>query len=45
MNILSRMTFHMCGNGARLSYFLKSVLWYVIIGVDSRIPVHNITSI
>ena len=48
MNILNRMTFQMCGNGTRLSYFLEngiSVLWQVIIGVNSPIFVHNITSI
>jgi len=32
------MTFQMCENGTRLSYFLKSVLWHVIIGVNSPIP-------
>ena len=45
MNILNRMTFHMCENGTRLSYFLKIVLWHVMIGVNAPIPVRDITSI
>ena len=48
MNILNRTTFRTCENGTSTSYFLKngiSVLWHVIIGVNSPISVSKIISI